>query len=168
MSGAAPKQFLWGNTPAFCLVPKGDAPALLPGAGAGAAGEPAAGEQAADQPAVGPEPLAGEQGAGGGSGSGASASASAAGTDAARPSGPRSLLCLPEAHVCFAASGDMRNLVATVNGLDAAHPVRQWCPGELAAALRCGGARPGARAASGCEREAVLRAARGCGNLPAA
>ena len=127
MSGAAPQQFLWGNTPAACLVPKGDPSMLLPGGGGAeaggspaAAGELAAGEQAADQPAVAAEPAGDEQGAGGSSSDGASAGG------AAPPSTARSLLSLPEAHVCFAASGDIRNLVATVNGLDADHPVRLW------------------------------------------
>lgn len=33
------------------------------------------------------------------------------------------LLSTPVAHICFAASGDLRNVIATVNGLDPAHQV---------------------------------------------
>lgn len=88
LSHAKPKQFLWGNTPAFCLVPTAGPAAGEPSGGAG-----------------------GSEGAGGGGAGGQQA-------------GTRSRLSLPEAHICFAASGDLRNVVATVNGLDAQHTVR--------------------------------------------
>lgn len=88
-----PRQFLWGNTPAFSLVPK-------PGSKGSTAGE---------------------GGAEGGSSGGGTA---AAGEQASgSSSGASSPLSTPEAHLCFAASGDLRNVIATVNALDAEHQV---------------------------------------------
>lgn len=107
---AAPKQFLWGNTPAFCLVPKGD-------------DEPVPGAAAGSSAAAAGEPTARAQGA---SGSAGSTTGGAAADTATTASGTRSLLSLPEAHICFAASGDLRNVIATVNGLAEDHPVRCW------------------------------------------
>ncbi len=100
---AALRQFLWGNTPAFSLVPKPQGG----GTAAGAAG--GSGSAAAN--------VAGSAAGGCGGGSGESSSGGSGATAAASP------LSTPEAHLCFAASGDLRNVIATVNGIDAGHEV---------------------------------------------
>jgi hypothetical protein len=91
---AVRRQFLWGNTPAFSLIPRLDSVLPSPDVAApGAAATPGKARLSAP--------------ANGGSIQGT--------TDVP--------LTQPEAHICFAASGDLRNVIATVNRLPLGYQV---------------------------------------------